>query len=296
MSYSKPKTNLGNLAITRPAVTIFLIGLCLVVYFLSTSHGTSWIKDHSFTRDYFFDCLYLHQYWNLLVRLFWATFCQLTPWQLLANLYFLWIFGTILETRLGHLRYLIMVLICTLAGWSMLAVNQPLDSPVLYLSPGLMIFGLLGGYLNFLPEKKLSATGSIKQDYRIFNKEPVPDPIDYFSVSPWWVFSGFAICQTGLYFLMFYSSLHAANMRPLPALWTMVIGFLCARLLVMQSTGKIEGHPLHKLVVARYKELRKLDMNHEQSIHGAAILLSVPSDKVRKWVTESSKQGFAKKN
>ncbi len=74
--------------------------------------------------------------------------------HLLANMWFLYIFGDNVEGRLGHLRYLVFYVLCGLAaGASHLALNWHSNVPTIGASGA--IAGVMGAYLILYPRAKI---------------------------------------------------------------------------------------------------------------------------------------------
>lgn len=86
-----------------------------------------------------------------------AMFLHANVLHLGGNMLYLWVFGGALETRLGHLRFLLIYLVCGLAGaaaqiaFSVYA--QQTAIPMLGASGA--IAGVLGAYLVFFPGSKV---------------------------------------------------------------------------------------------------------------------------------------------
>jgi membrane associated rhomboid family serine protease len=201
------------------------------------------------------------------------------------NIYFVWVFGSLVEIRLGYLRYMAVLVAGILAGWFCLGMEAGTGSAVYFVGPAFLTAAILGAYLNFLPEKKIQPGGNIGRSYKVIVTEPVADASKAFNVSPWTLFGLFFVWQVALHFL--FSWLGAAqfdNGRILSLIAALVAGLVVSVVLIMLATPSVEGHPLQRLAILRYHELRKIDLTHEQAITGAARLLSLPDETVKEWL------------
>lgn len=216
----------------------------------------------------------------------WSTFTQANIWQLLGNAYFVWVFGSTLEVRLGSLRFSILVLASIFVGWYLLGLSIGTKSSSLFIGPGLLTCGIIGGYLIFFPEKKINPRGNLDHSYRIFKDEPTPNPADSFGISPWIILLAFIVYQIAMHFILNHMSIRFDVIQILPAFETMILGSTITFLMVSISTRSYQGDPLKRLAIQRYKQLRGLDLSHEEAVKGAARILAVPPEQVEQWVTK----------
>lgn len=278
-------------------ITIFLLLLCFFGFAMSIGqHGSwiTWIHKHSYSIAQSNTYISEHNFISLLGMMFWATFSQINIWQLLFSAYFLWVFGSTIEERLGGTRYLIVVILCWLGGWLFLDYDSGVGSTTYFIGPSILIAGLIGGYLIFFPEKKLNAAMPIpKYTYRIFKEEEQVDPRELYGVNPWVVIIGFIIFQTCMHFYLRseFTAGHLPDidlLRPLPAMGAFLVGFALSLTLLVSVTKTVEGSPLRSLAWVKYRQLRQMDMTHEQSLIGVARLLSVPEEQIREWIGSGS--------
>jgi membrane associated rhomboid family serine protease len=83
-----------------------------------------------------------------------AMFLHASPWHLVSNLWFLWIFGAGLEDRLGHGSFLIFYLLCGLiAGLAQVLADPTSPLPVVGASGA--IAGILGAYFLLFPGSRI---------------------------------------------------------------------------------------------------------------------------------------------
>lgn len=269
----------------KPVITTVLVLLCLWGFYEFTLHGLLWAKNGALSGGKFMFQLEHGEFVKMLTMMFWATFVQTSLWSFLANIYFIWVFGSLLEPRLGTLRYLTLVLAGIFGGWYLMALDIGKTSQFVFLGPGLVTCALIGGYLIFFPEKKINPGGQLRS-YKIFKNDKDPDPAKGFGISPWVIIAVFIAYQILMYHLLTNTPYSFANMKVLPAIETFILGNLVALALVMMATASFGGHPLRRLAVQRYQQLRALDMTHDQAIQGSARLLSVPEEQVKAWVAK----------
>jgi membrane associated rhomboid family serine protease len=74
--------------------------------------------------------------------------------HLLANMWFLWLFGDNVEDSMGHLRYVAFYLLCGLAAIAAQVLSSP-GSPVPTVGASGAISGLMGAYLVFYPNARI---------------------------------------------------------------------------------------------------------------------------------------------
>ncbi|GEM_PF-2070469 len=274
------------IATAKPWVTTALLLLCLFAYFQCASHGLLWLKSSSFVPGKYVLFQMQHRFVPLLQMMFWATFAQANFWQLLGSCYFLWVFGSLVELRLGLLRYLFLVALSIYGGWAMLAWEAGVHTYGLYVGPGLLTASVIGAYMIFFPEKKINAAGSIGRSTRFFKNEPDPDPREAFGVSPWAIIGAFVVYELVMYFFLGTMHPQFEPMRWLSGLAAFVLGLLTSGALVASAAGGMTGNPLQILAIQRYQQLRSLDISHDEAIEGTARLMSVPVEQVKAWVSK----------
>jgi membrane associated rhomboid family serine protease len=279
----------------QPVLTTLLVLLCIWGLYEFTTHGLLWAKNNAFSGGKFLFQLEHGEYMKMVNMIFWATFVQTSIWSFIANIYFVWLFGSTLESRLGTLRYLVLVLACIFGGWYLLYMDIGTTSQYVFLGPGILTCGLIGGYLIFFPEKKINPGGQLRS-YKIFKNAKDPNPADSFGISPYILIAIFIAYQVAMFHFMTNTPYNFANMKVIPAIATFIIGNLLALVLVMMSTASVGGHPLRRLAVQRYQQLRALDMTHDQAISGSARLLSVPEEQVKSWVAKGTVSALPEKS
>jgi membrane associated rhomboid family serine protease len=273
-----------------PLVTTLLVLLCIWSFFEAASHGVGgghallFLRDHAFSGAKFTYIMLQGDYGRAASMMFNATIAQANLWQLLGSLYFLWVFGSCVESRLGSLRYLPLVLVSTAISWWMLG-NEIRSLTPFFVGPGLLTASIIGMYLNFFPVKKINPGGQIRS-YKIFRDVKDPNPADSFGISPWWLVTAFVAFEVVMHFMLNSLSVKFSTMTVMSGFGAMLTGFILAFLLVAAATGKVQGNPIKSLAVQRYQQMRRLDMTHDQAITAVARLLSVPQEQVKQWVSQ----------
>lgn len=265
-----------------PWTTILLVLLCIVGFYQSQSDGPQYLNTHAFNCEKYFQT---ESILDQVQYCLFPTFCQLNLLTLMANVYFIWIFGSQIELRLGNALTAVIVFVSIIAGWISLAQTLGPISLPLFVGPSFLICALLGGYLILMPGKKTNPLGSASRyTYRIFARETKMDPLEHFGYSPWlFVIACVAyLVITHLYLGKTESMFDI--LRPLPCLIDLIIGLVMTITLVMMITQSVETNPMRALARSRYKELRALDMTHAMSVQGTALALGVPKEKVEEWL------------
>ena len=91
---------------------------------------------------------------NSLLPFLFSIFLHGGWFHIISNMWFLWIFGDNIETKLGHMRYFLFYLYCgIIAGLLQYITNPFSDIPTLGASGA--IAGVLGGYLVLFPRHKI---------------------------------------------------------------------------------------------------------------------------------------------
>lgn len=270
-----------------PWVTIFLLLLTIIGFYMSHAMEANWLKEHAFSCEKYF------QQENIFAQIQYCmlpTFSQVNILTMLANVYFIWVFGQQIELRLGNALMAILVLISIVTGWMSLAQSMgPITLP-LFVGPAFLICALLGGYLILMPGKKTNPLGAnSRYTYRIFTRETKMDPLEHFGVSPWLIVLLAVGYLAGMQIYLVKTQSIYAILSPMPCMMTLVIGLVLTIVLTMMITQSVETNPMRALARTRYKDLRALDMTHEMAVQGTALALGVPKEKVEEWLGTGAK-------
>jgi len=139
-----------------PIAVILLICINIYIYFQELSMDTSWILAYAVTPYEIWhnvDRLPLipyHVYFTFVTSLF----LHGGLFHLLSNMLYLWIFGTGLEDKIGHFRFIFFYLICGVAA-SFVHVVFNHESLIPIIGASGAISGILGSYLIIFPRAKI---------------------------------------------------------------------------------------------------------------------------------------------
>jgi len=129
-----------------PLITTLLIILNTVFFLCTISNLDYFINLFGFTSN------------NLLDGRFFTVFTYMflhgNIWHLVLNMWFLWVFGDNLESRLGKINFLAFYLLCGIMGAIVYALAMS-DSNTAIIGASGAISGVLGGYLVLFPKNKI---------------------------------------------------------------------------------------------------------------------------------------------
>jgi membrane associated rhomboid family serine protease len=255
---------------------------------------------------------------QLMQLMFIATFSQLSNWICVLNALFIWAFGHVVEKQLKALRYLAFVLVILFSGWLLVFVLSGVaGASKMYVGPSMLMFGLLGGYFAFLPKRPFKPQAWVKSPTQIYSTEQEVPMHERYWVSPWAYIITFVVYQVILQVslfvgvdaivdkthmdflrLIYTQALGRMNsdsipyaFQPMAAIGNIAVGVFCAALLpklAMVIRPKRPGGKLQLEVIQHYRELRTLDMTHEQACEGAAKFAAVPIDTATDWIVKGA--------
>lgn len=141
---SAPRNRLGaRISNSSPIVTYAIIGITAFVFLLQWIPGLNVTNALLYAGVYSDPAYGAFQPWRMITAVFLHS--QGFIFHILLNMYTLWIFGRILETMLGHWRFLALYLISGFAG--SLGVLFLADPRTAVVGASGAIFGLLGAFL-----------------------------------------------------------------------------------------------------------------------------------------------------
>lgn len=141
---SAPRNRLGaRISNSSPIVTYAIIGITAFVFLLQWIPGLNVTNTLLYAGVYSDPAYGAFEPWRMLTAVFLHS--QGFIFHILLNMYTLWIFGRILETMLGHWRFLALYLISGFAG--SLGVLFLADPRTAVVGASGAIFGLLGAFL-----------------------------------------------------------------------------------------------------------------------------------------------------
>lgn len=247
----------------------------------------------------------------LAALLYIASCSQFSGFTWVINCIFLWIFGSHVERQTSNIRFLILFVLLIPCGF-LLVSSDPWGGPAstLYATPILPLCALLGAYMSMAPQKTFRIHIWTKPAWEIHQPaRPTPEPN---FTSPWhyaiafflWaILSELAVrtpastvaAMTHLPYMQQIQEVvfgkppigeHVSVLSPLSALGSVIIGAIAGYIFhgFGRSSTNSEAGDLQIQAVLRYKELRKLDMKHEEAVSAVAKLLNVPMENARDWI------------
>jgi membrane associated rhomboid family serine protease len=129
-----------------PVVTYALIALNVLFFFVELGGGTAFIERWAFVPARF-----VANPAGDSITLFTAMFMHAGWVHLGGNMLYLWIFGDNVEDHFGHVKFLILYLVCGLAAtFAQLAFNP--ESTIPNLGASGAVAGVLGAYILLFPK------------------------------------------------------------------------------------------------------------------------------------------------
>lgn len=296
----------------KPIFTVLLI--CAMPIWVSTGK-IDWVEKIAFTPQHYAELLATGKYIDLITYMFTATFAQLSATTWLLNALFFWVFGYVLEKKLKGWRYPAYLAICMIGAWTAVYATAGFNYTKMYVGPSMLLFAMLGGYFVFFPKKPFKPQQWLRPSTEIFRNEKPPTMEDRYWVSPWMYVISFAVYQIVLQLGLNYGADAIVNrthidllgkvhlwvighmqaqpsaFAPVAAMIGMGVGAMFAQVLpkiAMSLKPKRPGGKLQLEVIQHYRELRTLDMNHEQACEGAAKFSAVPIDIAKDWISKGA--------
>ncbi len=126
-----------------PFVTIFLIAINILLFFLFKNDLNEIIYLYGFVPGEF----------NLF-HILTAMFLHVSVWHLLINMWFLWVFGDNVESKVGHIKFLFFYILCGIFSTLIyFLAGENLNVPLVGASGA--VSGILGAYIVLFPKNKL---------------------------------------------------------------------------------------------------------------------------------------------
>ncbi len=301
-----------DLAPPPPKPILSLLMVCASPLGLSDGKGGSWIASHGFTARHFQE-LIDKQDPNVVGYLMGTTFAQLSPWLFVINAFFMWTFGSLIEQKLIGWRYPAFLTLGLFGTYGLVALDCVDNPDKMFIGPTMFLLYMLGGYLAFLPKKPFKPADWVKPGWRIFREDAPPQIFERYWVSPWVFIIAFAVYSLLLQFALsktdaqinqitkqpIAAKVHRMAVGPvsrqvaafavIPAIETVLLGAFSAFLfssMITRPSVKRPGGKLQLKVIQHYRELRTLDMTHDQAVEGAAKFTAVPLDIARDWIAK----------
>lgn len=292
----------------KPIFTVLLI--CQMPFFVTTGK-IDWVEKTAFIPLKFGELLGSQNVVEMTKYVWTATFAELTQWIWILNALFFWVFGYVLERKMKGWRYPAFIALSMAAAWIAVYATAGFNVSKAYIGPSMLLFSMLGGYFAYFPKKPFEPQQWLRPTTEIFrNDKPTPAHERYW-VSPWAYVMAFAIFQVALQaslaigkdgivakthieFLGTVQQLLCGRMQvqalafpPIAAGLAVISGALIAQLLPKLGITLRPMRPGGKLqveVIQHYRELRTLDLTHDQACEGAAKFAAVPIEIAKDWI------------
>jgi membrane associated rhomboid family serine protease len=238
-------------------------------------------------------------YSAMIISAFNTQFSSFTILQMAFNCYFFWVFGKHVETKLGPMRYLILISIGMFVPMMVLYYDTVLShNDTYFVGAPFLLTTFIGTYMVFPPVPK-SKMGSgetfTKPKNEIFRRGGRPDPLDKYIANPWMFVMVFALIQAAFHFWLtlpkafwIFSPMPGYdNVIASPLVVGCFLGWLMGYMLEQQATAGLKTSPMTLMAVKRYHELLDLDVSHDDALKGTARTLGLPYDKVKEWVAKN---------
>jgi hypothetical protein len=309
---------------SRPALTLLLMmGPPMVDGFVrfysgkEPSASINYMTAHAFTARKAAGFILKNDWVGLANLVYQATFDHMTGFLFMINLAFIFIFGSWLEKKLWGWRYLAFVLLGVFAPWAILYYDvQAVASEKMFVSPMLLIMFIAGGYVAVKPQKPFVPADWVRPSWKIFRQERKIPVMEQYWVSPWVFIIAFIIYACGVNLAMgvtknqivdlpysnaLFGQAHRwvvgridqageiAAFSWLAAFATFGAGAISAPLMLqirLTSSARRSGGALQARALQHYKELRTLDMTHDQAVEATSKYVAVPVDIVRDWIAK----------
>lgn len=283
---------------TFPLITAVIVFLYVFVYWMVANNKIVandklieiWVDHNVWQTTTAVELVRSGKWQQLLSMVVLSTFAQINLWQLVGNMYFTWVFGTIVERRLEFGRYMVLVILGIFAPWLVLGIDTYLKASdsIYYFGPVYLITTILGAYLVFPPEKRIRLGSSMpKPRNEIFRRDPPVDITKKFGISPWNFIVFFVAFEIVAHFFVVNTWTGYDTVRLWPLAAALAIGYGIAWALICSITGVIREGPLKLLALRRYRELMRLDIKHEDALKGTSQALGLPYEKVRDWIAKT---------
>lgn len=129
-----------------PLATTLLIVLNTIFFLCTISNLDHFVSLFGFTSGNLLDGKFF--------TVFTSMFLHGNVWHLILNMWFLWVFGDNLESRLGKINFLAFYLLCGAGGAIVYALAMT-DPAIAVIGASGAISGVLGGYLVLFPKNKI---------------------------------------------------------------------------------------------------------------------------------------------
>jgi|SRR5277367_4429396 len=288
---------------TLPIVTFALVVMVIAIYCVGAAtaiHGDTWYVANTLQPEQFWLALQKLDYMTIGNSLIYSNFASYNIWTMILSIYFLWLFGSSVEQRLGPARYFLLIFLGATLPWIVQAWDGVYNGPwalendptprftLNYFGPGLLTFALLGAYIVLKPEKKVDLSGGMPRPRgEIFRKKKEIPLGDRYGLNPWMFVAAFIVFQVGLHFVTRWLW-HGFDTCSLFAAATAAgIGYGMSTMLLNAAVATFKEGPLKLEAIKRYNELVDLDVSPEDAIKGTARAMGLPMEQIRDWINKN---------
>ncbi|MBZ0189036.1 MAG: rhomboid family intramembrane serine protease [Candidatus Obscuribacterales bacterium] len=288
-----------------PWMTLFFIfGMVSVFAWMCTNRIEFWVP-HSVAENWMrinsFQAIKVYQWWRdinflhfwddsslgrLLTLLPVASLASFAGWQVIANCYFLWVFGAKVEQKLGGGRYVLLCILGMYIPWLALQWDRlrVIDDTYFY-GPLFLISTVIGAAFLFPDRKEINTKWFKKTRGEIFQREESKDLGARWDKKNMQLFLClYILFQVANYFFSDKLTPGFMTFNVFALLLALVLGYGVAAFLVWSATGSLHEGPVKLACIRYYNKILKLDVGHETAVKGTALALGLPEPRVREWV------------
>lgn len=279
-----------------PIMTMMLVFAGVVVFYLMEQNrmeffgpnvgAINWMERNSIQAITIAQWLRDSNWGRLAAQFPMAALASFTGWQLLLNSYFIWVFGSTVEQKLGPLQYLGLVFAAMYMPYILIAYNhfKAVDSTYFY-GALYLILALIGAGMVFPEEKKVRMWFK-KSRGEIFQRGNSPDAASKFKVNTALFTMVYIAYAAGLWFFSDKVTPGFKTFDIFAAIFAFVFGYGLAYFLVWSATGDLKEGPVKLMCIRKYNDCVKLDVGHELAVRSTSMALGLPEERVRQWVSE----------
>jgi hypothetical protein len=290
----------GNSAALFTILMILAVAAC---YAMGAKKEEFWLAHNCWTIGTMADLIKDHNFSGIMGPLMMSNFASFNMLHMGLTMYFFWVFGGHIESRISTARFLPLVLFGSTLPWFLLQFEAASQTSMTYFGALFLQCAIIGGYV-VLPPKPLKnyGHGSVQAKNQIFRKEERKDPRSKYIANPltfiavfvgvqvffhFWCNTGIANpIQQGTWFLAPFGK-SFDTFRILPCILAFGIGYAVATMSVASASQALNEGPLAVQALRRYRELLDLDVKHEEALRGTARTLGLSYDKTKELIARN---------
>ena len=288
---------------SKPLFTIMMIMGCLY-YYIQTGKAVEFALSHNcWSVNNINEAIHASNWVGLGNILLFSNFGSFNMFHMGLSLYFIWVFGSHLEGRLGSGRYLLLVILGMTMPWLVLQWDAQGVPSTTFFGDSFLCFCMVGGYIIVppVPLKKFG-TGNITQKHVVRKKEHKHDMRAKWIANPWMFIGTFLVAQIGFHFWVtmgvrnpmdptkyFLEPLSAQfdTFRLLPSIIALGCGYMIAQMAVNSAQQAFNEGPMALSAIKRYRELLELDVKHDDAVKGTARTLGLSYEKTKELINRN---------